>query len=63
MLLQIDAATSIVHGGLTYDNAHKLVWGFNQDSTGKRLLAAKADNAKLGKRLLGEEDKVCAAIC
>ena len=40
----MNAAASIAHGGLTYDNAHKLVWGFDQ-SQNKR-------------HLLGEEDKV-----
>ena len=40
----MNAAASIAHGGLTYDNAHKLVWGFDQ-SQNKR-------------KLLGEEEKV-----
>ena len=42
--MQLNAAASIAHGGLTYDNAHKLVWGFDQ-SQNKR-------------KLLGEEEKV-----
>ena len=55
----MNAAASIAHGGLTYDNAHKLVWGFDQ-SQNKRKLLAKADKANIAKRLLTEEDKVCA---
>jgi hypothetical protein len=31
--MQANAAASIAEGGWSYDNAHKLVWGFNQGKT------------------------------
>ena len=37
--LQVDAATSIANGDLTYDNARKAIFGFNQGTEGRHLLS------------------------
>ena len=37
--LQVDAATSIASGDISYDNVHKAIFGFNQGTEGRRLLS------------------------
>ena len=37
--VQVDAATSIAQGDLTYDNARKAIFGFNQGTEGRHLLS------------------------
>ncbi len=47
--LQVDAATSIASGDISYDNVHKAIFGFNQGTEGRRLLseAVKVSNSAL----------------
>ena len=37
--LQVDAATSIASGDVSYDNVHKAIFGFNQGTEGRHLLS------------------------
>ncbi len=46
---QVDAATSIASGDISYDNVHKAIFGFNQATEGRRLLS---EAVKVGHSML-----------